>query len=229
MKKFFSAFRYFLLRLTCSALLIVTLSITGFCQAETLNPNTFWRLNGNSGINSGSNFIGTINNASLRFKTNDTHRMMIDSTGNVGIGVALPTQRLHVQGAINFSGPIMPAGNPGNTNQFLLSSGAGAPPQWSNFSIDNATAIQLIGKYYSVLEFTTVWNNGTRRVFAIADPDCLEGSQISVSITVDEPLLNGMEISNVQTSNGYFKISIVNRTGLNFSSGTIPIAYTAFY
>lgn len=41
-----------------------------------------WGLNGNSGINS-TNFIGSTNNASLRFRTNNLERFVIDSIGNL--------------------------------------------------------------------------------------------------------------------------------------------------
>lgn len=71
-------------------------------QAETQNPNAaaglFWRIGGNSAINSGSHFLGTINNASLRIRTVNTERMVIDSNGRVGIGTATPLRILHVAG-----------------------------------------------------------------------------------------------------------------------------------
>ena len=46
-----------------------------------------WTLTGNSGINPVINFLGTTDNKSLRFRTNNTQRMKIDSaTGNIAIG-----------------------------------------------------------------------------------------------------------------------------------------------
>lgn len=61
----------------------------------------YWTLNGNS-INS-NQFIGTINNQNLTFKTNSISRMVITgNTGYVGIGLAsglLPNAKLHVDNA----------------------------------------------------------------------------------------------------------------------------------
>jgi collagen type VII alpha len=68
-------------------------------QAETQNPVTpFWKTKGNSGTNSGTHFIGTADNVSLRFRTNNIERVVIDSVGNVGIGTATPQRRLHIAG-----------------------------------------------------------------------------------------------------------------------------------
>ena len=44
----------------------------------------YWDLNGNSGTNS-SNFIGTIDNQSLKFKTNNIERINIDSNGAIDL------------------------------------------------------------------------------------------------------------------------------------------------
>ncbi len=49
------------------------------------NANSAWSLTGNTGV-TGNNFLGTSDNHSLRFRTNNTQRMKIDSTGNVAIG-----------------------------------------------------------------------------------------------------------------------------------------------
>lgn len=47
-----------------------------------------WSTSGNSGTNPGVNFIGNTDNKSLRFKTNNIQRVIMDSLGNVGIGTA---------------------------------------------------------------------------------------------------------------------------------------------
>ncbi len=58
-----------------------------------------WSILGNAGTTS-TNFLGTTDNVSLRFRTNNTQNMIVDSLGNVGIGVSLPTEKLDVNGAI---------------------------------------------------------------------------------------------------------------------------------
>lgn len=49
---------------------------------------------------------------------------------NVGIGIAAPAQKLHVNGNLRFDGALMPNGNPGTTGQVLISQGAGVAPIW---------------------------------------------------------------------------------------------------
>ena len=51
-------------------------------------------------IDDGTGYIGTQNNAALRFVTNDTERARIDSSGNLGINTSSPGQKLDVNGSI---------------------------------------------------------------------------------------------------------------------------------
>jgi hypothetical protein len=57
-----------------------------------------WSLTGNSGITSVTNFIGTTDSKSLRFRTNNIERMIIDSIGNIGMGITTPTALLQLKG-----------------------------------------------------------------------------------------------------------------------------------
>jgi hypothetical protein len=81
----------------------LTLTTTGSTGAATLVGNTLnipsytlagsaWALAGNAAT-AGSNFLGTTNNISLRMRSNNTERMVIDSLGNVGLGVTNPGTR----------------------------------------------------------------------------------------------------------------------------------------
>jgi trimeric autotransporter adhesin len=54
-----------------------------------------WLKTGNSGITA-AHFIGTTNNSSLRFRTNNTERMVLDSNGRVGIGTTAPESDLTI-------------------------------------------------------------------------------------------------------------------------------------
>jgi hypothetical protein len=56
-----------------------------------------WGLTGNNGTTV-ANFLGTVDNNSLRFRTNNLQRMVLDSNGNVGIGVSNPTEKLTIAG-----------------------------------------------------------------------------------------------------------------------------------
>jgi len=55
-------------------------------SALTTSSSNAWGLNGNSGTTSLTNFIGTIDNKSLKIRTNNIPRIIVDSLGNVGIG-----------------------------------------------------------------------------------------------------------------------------------------------
>ena len=58
-----------------------------------------WSINGNTGITA-TNFLGTINNAALIFKTNNTERLRITGNGWVGIGTSAPTAALQIKGQL---------------------------------------------------------------------------------------------------------------------------------
>ncbi|MEP6556101.1 MAG: hypothetical protein ABJB11_21275, partial [Ferruginibacter sp.] len=54
----------------------------------TAGGSNGWGLTGNGGTNSTSNFIGTTDNVDLVFRTNNVNKMLINATGNVGIGTS---------------------------------------------------------------------------------------------------------------------------------------------
>ena len=56
------------------------------------------------GVSGGAPFVGTLTNAPLRFLTNVTEKMRIDSSGNVGIGTTAPTSKLDVIGDVQSAG-----------------------------------------------------------------------------------------------------------------------------
>ncbi|MDF2190421.1 T9SS type A sorting domain-containing protein [Paraflavitalea sp. CAU 1676] len=64
-------------------------------DAATLGSGGGWSLTGNSV--SASNFLGTLNAEKLRFRTNNTEKMVIDTAGNVGLGVASPNHVLTIK------------------------------------------------------------------------------------------------------------------------------------
>lgn len=61
-----------------------------------------WSLNGNTGTDSASNFIGTLDGRPFTIKTNNNARMVVSSTGNVGIGTTTPSAKLNVDGSVKF-------------------------------------------------------------------------------------------------------------------------------
>ena len=50
--------------------------------------STAWSLTGNTGTNNTTNFLGTTDNASIRFRSSNTQGILLDSLGSVGIGAS---------------------------------------------------------------------------------------------------------------------------------------------
>ncbi|MCW3467983.1 hypothetical protein [Chitinophaga nivalis] len=64
-----------------------------------------WLLSGNTAVDSATRFLGTATANPVNFRTANTNRMIISSTGNVGIGTTQPTSLLQVKsGVANVSG-----------------------------------------------------------------------------------------------------------------------------
>jgi len=102
-----------------------------------------WSLTGNLNVLP-RNFIGSINNADFKIRTNNTPRMIVQAGGNVGIGTTTPGKLLEVHGEArifnlplaspneslvfaNGSGDLHKLNTSGNTNQYLSGDGT-----WQN-------------------------------------------------------------------------------------------------
>ncbi|HVT62753.1 MAG TPA: hypothetical protein VHD33_04610 [Legionellaceae bacterium] len=70
---------------TSDSMLTINAGIVKKTPYSSLTGN-FWSTIGNSGTSYATNFLGTTDNVSLRMRTNNMERMVIDSTGSVGIG-----------------------------------------------------------------------------------------------------------------------------------------------
>lgn len=55
---------------------------------------TSWLLAGNN--TGAAQFLGTTTATDIRFRTSNTQRMVLTSTGNLGLGIAAPTSLLHL-------------------------------------------------------------------------------------------------------------------------------------
>ena len=95
------------------------------------NSITGWSTTGNTGTNAATHFLGTTDNQSLRIRTKNTQRMVIDSSnGNVGIGT-------DVFDANNAEKLVI---NAGNTNSVNAIYAKGAIDNYFQFNIRNTSA-----------------------------------------------------------------------------------------
>jgi hypothetical protein len=60
-----------------------------------------WSTTGNSNTNPAQNFLGTKDNQSLVFRTNNAEVMRMLTNGNIGIGTTTPTNKLHIVSSNN--------------------------------------------------------------------------------------------------------------------------------
>ncbi|MEZ4839368.1 MAG: hypothetical protein R2782_09470, partial [Flavobacterium sp.] len=72
---------------------VLTSSATGLASWQDLNT---WSILGNAGTDPTTNFIGTSDNQSFVFRTNNLERMRLDANGNFGIGTTTPNKRFHI-------------------------------------------------------------------------------------------------------------------------------------
>ena len=99
---------------------------TADLPAGTGTTSNTWTTTGNSGITSGTNFIGTTDIKSFVMRTNNSQGLILDSLGNVGVGfsplfTASPNrEKLLVDAGINAANDyINVVSGKGNTNNYL--------------------------------------------------------------------------------------------------------------
>ena len=62
-----------------------------------------WQTLGNTGTNPATNFLGTIDNQDLVFRTNNLEQVRILANGNTGIGTPTPTEKLEINGHVHIN------------------------------------------------------------------------------------------------------------------------------
>jgi hypothetical protein len=72
-----------------------------------------WSTTGNSNTDPNSNFVGTKDNQSLVFRTNNAEVMRLLTNGNIGIGTTTPTNKLHI---VSSNNPLRLEGLQGGTS-----------------------------------------------------------------------------------------------------------------
>ena len=89
---------------------LVTTDATGLLKKRTIASvvaGNVWGTFGNNPVNSGNMFFGSVNNASLRFRSYNVERMVLDSVGNVGFGIAVPLKPIDIVCNLPAQGGVM--------------------------------------------------------------------------------------------------------------------------
>lgn len=96
---------------------VFNVTVNTSCHCE---DSCNWSLTGNSFVKTW-NFIGSLNNADFKIRTNNTQRMVVSAAGNVGIGTTAPAKLLHVNGEVRIG--VLPAASPNESIVFANASG----------------------------------------------------------------------------------------------------------
>jgi hypothetical protein len=100
-------------------------------------PLPFWQTEGN--VATPEDVFGTLNEEDLRIITNGEQKMVITSGGNVGIGIAIPTEKLDVNGNIRASGHFIAGTTTTYGDGFIdISTGTNLDIDSGTLFIDNA-------------------------------------------------------------------------------------------
>lgn len=89
---------------------LVTTDATGLLKKRTIASvvaGNVWGTFGNSPVNSGNMFFGSVNDASLRFRSFNVERMVLDSVGNVGFGTPTPKKPIDIVTNLPAQGGLM--------------------------------------------------------------------------------------------------------------------------
>ncbi len=103
-------------------------------------PRIFWSLRGNDSVQA-NEFLGTINDAPLVLKSNNTTRMVLSPTGDVNIA-----GRVSIRGSLNLDSaetPLLMNGTAGFRGGVFVSSGPTLTPRWTTDLVIADTAIIL--------------------------------------------------------------------------------------
>ncbi|MCU0359178.1 MAG: tail fiber domain-containing protein, partial [Bacteroidia bacterium] len=170
-----------------------------------------WGLTGNAGTSTLTNFIGTSDNVGLAFRTNSVGRMIIDNTGNVGVGTIAPAARLNVDGGqilISNNASGFNHSNAGVTMLTQIAGGAGWFGTFSNhplnFYTNNGSPALTVG---TGLQVVANGNMGTTGEMAVDNTGLNNGT--STNSLRFGSFVSGEAIASKRTATG-------NQFGLDF-------------
>jgi hypothetical protein len=193
------------------------------------------------GLTGNSATLTNLENGSLQLGTNNLARVMIDASGNVGIGNSFPTFRLDVSGDINTTGLLRLNGATGAAGQVLTSNGA-TDPSWQTINQNPAIGCAIgltsnfTGSGYAMLPFdfeslaTSYFDDGN-----IFDPvnnnftaPSLGVYHFDVSVDLDAPPVGSYSLNLVSSAagTGFYAFSTIYVPVTGMGSATINLSIT---
>ncbi|MFZ4056521.1 MAG: beta strand repeat-containing protein [Ferruginibacter sp.] len=205
---------------------VVTADATGLLRrlsVSSLVGSAGWSTAGNTGINSGNQFLGTTDLRSLRIRTNNVERMVIDSLGRMGLGTRTPQKPLEIVYNLAATGGLMQFRNTaadGYTSfDFLDNNGV----QVGNVGYANSGASSYAGNFYFATNTTASMffaTNNTERMR-------LDGNTGYVGIGTPTPnsslSVNGSITMRYRSGTGSYTITATDYIVINTGGGTPTI------
>jgi hypothetical protein len=194
------------------------------------DENSTWNAKGNAGTTPTTNFIGTTDAQGFALRTNNTERMRVLSTGEVGVGTITPDTRLQVEGTQDNNGTtaIFKVTNTGGASMLFdgneIDGASNGPIYLNNNSTGgvyigaNGTGLKEIIKVtVSVPTFTVTANNCVNQDISVANA----AVDSAVSASPDIGILNGLFIAYARVSSaGIVRVRICNFTSSSITQST---------
>ena len=164
-------------------------------------------------LTDGSNFyVGTRANIPMRFETNSTTQMIIDTSGNVGIGAvptAIPSTGNPVVGANNL---IMY--NAGNLGLTMLTDNAATRTQQLGFGSQGISLFDAGLKYDNTSRALAFWSSASEKMRLDSSGQCIwKPNGITSAMTLDAS--GNLVVGDTTSSGARFKVRL-DQNGLTY-------------
>jgi hypothetical protein len=207
----------------------LSVNATGDVILVPASAGNAWELLGNAGTTAGTNFLGTTDAQDMVFKTNNTEKVRITTTGQVGIGTAAPNASAIMQIVSTTQGVMFPTmttaqrqaiGAPGTglmvydiTANILMSYNG---TRWQEVGGDPIGSIEAFHKSMAAtpaLPWGWVECNGQ----VLADPESPYNGQTMPSLNATGKFLRGSSVSGTMQTED---VGGHTHTGTTAANGT---------